>query len=73
MSACLCLAAAPWALAGAANGDPAKAVSYTHLDVYKRQLYDAKNRGRNRVARFVSDQPSAESLALTKLAKFSEA
>jgi len=24
MSACLCLAAAPWALAGAANGDPAK-------------------------------------------------
>jgi len=36
-------------------------------------LYDAKNRGRNRVARFVSDQPSAESLALTKLAKFSEA
>jgi diguanylate cyclase (GGDEF)-like protein len=36
-------------------------------------LYDAKNRGRNRVAAFVSDQPSAESLALTKLAKFSEA
>jgi len=36
-------------------------------------LYDAKNRGRNSVMAFVPAEPSAESLALTKLAKFSEA
>ena len=36
-------------------------------------LYDAKNRGRNSVMAFVPAEPSAESLALTKLARFSEA
>ncbi len=36
-------------------------------------LYDAKNQGRNRVAEFIPEQPSAQSLALAKLAKFSEA
>jgi diguanylate cyclase (GGDEF)-like protein len=36
-------------------------------------LYDAKNRGRNSVAAFIPAEPSTESLALTKLARFSEA
>jgi diguanylate cyclase (GGDEF)-like protein len=36
-------------------------------------LYAAKNQGRNRVVEFVSEEPSAESLALAKLASFSEA
>jgi len=36
-------------------------------------LYDAKNRGRNSVVEFIPVQPSAKSLALTKLARFSEA
>ena len=36
-------------------------------------LYQAKNRGRNRVVEFVPKEPSAESMALTKLASFSEA
>jgi len=36
-------------------------------------LYAAKNQGRNRVVAFVAEEPSAESLALTKLARFSEA
>ncbi len=36
-------------------------------------LYAAKHEGRNRVAAFDSEEPSAEGLALTKLARFSEA
>ncbi len=35
-------------------------------------LYAAKNQGRNRVESFTAEEPSAEHLALTKLARFSE-
>ncbi len=35
-------------------------------------LYEAKSLGRNRVVKFVPEEPSAESLALSKLARFSE-
>jgi len=36
-------------------------------------LYAAKNQGRNRVVVFAAEEPSTEGLALTKLARFSEA